>query len=241
MDEDGGEEDLAKYLLYRNSTLIHGGEYYEKTVLVARSVGVVVDIAWHKSSQYETQANNYFKLAAAAALFGLLDVAAAMFVMAHYYRGLKGTYETLAETASSIMAGENEIKEERNRRMALDLEDWIEKRDILQEERRVLNMMLYGSAVYPGGADGVLPPLVYNRFTGGVGYLYGIGQQGVNATEIRNLYTQEIFDASKAGEEGSILEAIATMNRYIALEYAKSGFELEQKSRDCLEVSTNCR
>jgi murein DD-endopeptidase MepM/ murein hydrolase activator NlpD len=219
---EGGEEDLANYLLYRNTTLVHSGENYEKTVLAARSLGNVVNSASERRSHYERLELLFYGLG--------IFLAPPLIALGIYYRGVKNRYTALVSTVRKIRDGEMANKQARDDKLLEALATWSVKYEVVQREQEKLNLMIYGGADYPGSGDGVVPQLSYSSFTSGVNVIYGMGLQSVSASEAKDFYTESLFKASGAAEKNNVLDAITAINSYLGDNYKEAARSVQKRS-----------
>jgi len=221
MNTPGGEDDLARYLLYRNSTLLFGREDNEKSMLIARSIQAVINQAESRRVYYsdmEKKARIAAAASSALAPFSLGATAAAAgssLIAIAVAKTHKDFYDGIKKTVLGIQKGNEQqknyiyIKNE----LITDLGKWNILYDKMKAEEEKLNRMVFGRA------DPAAPsaPLGYNDFIKDLELFYP-EKDGLSAFKLGDaykLYTKKLFKDSKAGAGGSVKSAIEAMNGYL--------------------------
>jgi murein DD-endopeptidase MepM/ murein hydrolase activator NlpD len=208
-----GKEDLAWYLLYRNSTLAYSGEKYEKPALVVRAIQAVINKAESRRGFFSDMERNALIAAgvsSALALlgFGVTAVSAAL-IVAGIAKTNKDFYQGIKTTALAIQTGEAGQKGSKD--LIADLERWNKLYEKMKGEEVKLNRMVYGRT----DAAGAAAPLKYNEFIEDLELFYTGGLPALKLEDARKLYSEALFNDSKAGAIGSVKGAIGVMNGYL--------------------------
>jgi hypothetical protein len=232
----GGKEDLAKYLLYRNTTLAQGvgGEDKEHTVLATRAFDAVINWTQDRRDVYRKAEIALYATAAAEMTLSFLapwHFAAATvaltnaLIMGH----MRSKYDAAIETLTGLKDGSGLNKKENDQYLVDSMGKYLDKSELAQAQREKLNIMLYGSAEAPVRTDGILPILTYGDFAAGLESLFTT--EGL-WKESEELYSEVVFKASEAGRLGTIPDAIAKMNLHLNGEYGDAQKELANQEEE---------
>jgi hypothetical protein len=220
------KKDLARYLLYRDTTLAAGvgGAGAEQSVLVKRALSGAISFVTGRQNVLERDAVNLGIMAAAAAASAVLllvvpgagGAAAVLFAAAAVAllgslnaTDMKKKYEVAENEIIAIQAGH---PSETGKKVTGLFATYLAKRNDTAAERAKLNTMLYGSAEVPAKENGLLPDLEYGDFSKALDSLMTTKELKDEAVE---LYSEDVFTNSGAWHYGTVTEAIEAMNRHL--------------------------
>ncbi|MDR1353747.1 MAG: hypothetical protein LBK05_10750, partial [Treponema sp.] len=233
---DGGEEDIARYLLYRGRNLIGNAADYEENLLKVRAMETVDRAVGETRGNYTVAYKTAMGLGAAltasgAALMassffnpGLILLAqtafagaAAAFVTAgildrtiDQLNGIGNSLKVLMTGAGQNLDGDSGY----HTQFKNDYDKWIESLAYLTQERKALNVMMYGTEDKPVGTADENPELNYENFCQGLSALLDAGETrtAVSYAEAVDLYTRELFDKSGAEAGSTVDGAVRILN-----------------------------
>ncbi|MDR0399509.1 MAG: hypothetical protein LBH51_01025 [Treponema sp.] len=258
MAGEGGEEDIARYLLYRGRNIISDAADHEENLLKVRSMALVERAAGETYRNYTVAVNVAVGLGVsltatgtgllAASFFnpGLLVLAgvafagaAASFATAAVLDHTRGQVDDIGNGIKSLIAGTNanlDSDSAYHAQFKNYYAKWQETLAYLSQERKVLNVMMYGSEEKPAGIedDGTdkTPELSYENFCGGLSLILSTSPARISVSydECAELYTRELFDKSEAKNGATIGGAIRILNSALDKEAAEWKEHLDAES-----------
>jgi hypothetical protein len=247
----GGEEDIARYLLYRGRNLITGSPSYEEDLLKSLAFEKVDRAAGETHRNYTIAFGIAMglgaALAAAAAAYSAtvlfnpgnvflavqaLEAAAVIFAAAGVLGYARDQINNLWGAVQRIQRDTDAVVGRRDSQFQNEYSAWLESAARLKSEREVLNRMLYGAAEKPAAEGEESPPLAYENFRNGLEALLKAGgtKTAVTFEEAIVLYGRALYEESGAREGSSVIGAIKILNS--ALEQKAGGRKtaLEQEA-----------
>jgi hypothetical protein len=253
--EDGGEDDIARYLLYRGRNIIGNAADYEENLLKARAMEIVDRAVGETHRNYTVAYKTALALGAAltatgvglmaSALFnpGLVILAntafagaAAAFVTAGILDHTCGQINDIGNGIKGLMAGAGlNIDGDSGYHTQFNnkYDDWKKALAYLSQERKALNIMMYGTEDKPAGIADEDPELSYENFSQGLSSLLNAGQVRtvVSYAEVIDLFTGELFDKSKAKTGTTVTGAIRIINSVLDKEAVGLKESLDAESK----------
>jgi exonuclease VII small subunit len=243
MAGEGGEEDIARYLLYRNRNIIGNAASYEEDLLKARAVEILDRAIGETSRNYGIAHKTAMGLGAGftATGAGLLatawlnpgnvalakiafTAAAAAFVTAEILDHTRGQIDSIQDGVRGLAAGLKQNLDGSsgyNTQFINNYRQWEKSLAYLSQERKVLNMMMYGTEEKPP-EENESAELDYENFRAGLSALLNSGQAktAVSYEESIELFTGGLFDASGAKAGSSVGGALNLINAFLDKEAA---------------------
>jgi hypothetical protein len=242
----GGEEDIARYLLYRDRNLLGNAADYEETLLNSRAMAAVENaigkthrnytIAWGvalgigaalTATGAALMAVSFFNPGFAVLAGVAFAGAAAAFITAAALNHVRNQISAVRNGVKSLLAGVNSNLNGGNgynTRFTVNYGEWQESLAHLSRERTILNLMTFGTEEKPDTTD-ENQGLSYEEFCTGLSVLFSTGgtRTAVSYDESIGLYTRELYDESGAESASTVTEAITLLNS--ALEKETGGRE----------------
>jgi hypothetical protein len=237
---EGGEEDIARYLLYRDRNIIGNAAAYEEDLLKARAVEIVDRAIGETHRNYTIAFNTAMGLGAAltatgtglmiaavfnpgcATLAGIaFAAAAAAFVTAEVLNNTRDQINGVRDGVRGLSAGLNQNLNGGsgyNTQFNNNFSQWEKSLAYLSQERKALNLMMYGTEDKPAEeAEGENPELSYENFRTGLSALLNTGKTktAVSYSESIGLYSSELFDKSNAKTGSTVGGAIKLINLFL--------------------------
>jgi exonuclease VII small subunit len=253
MAQEGGEEDIARYLLYRGRNIIGNAGDYEENLLKSRSMEIVNGAIGETHRNYTVAFKVAMGLGAALTATGVGLMAASFFnpgfaaLASTAFAGAAvafGTAGALNRTCDQIDGIWNDVKglmagigrnlngdSGYNTQFNNNYSQWEESLASLSRERRALNLMMYGTEDKPSG-ESEDPELSYESFCAGLSALLSTGRTrtAVSWDESIGLYTRELYDNSEAKIGSTVGGAIRLLNASLDKEAARRKEVLDAES-----------
>ncbi|MDR1972753.1 MAG: hypothetical protein LBQ46_12635 [Treponema sp.] len=239
MSRAGGEEDIARYLLYRNRNIIGNAADYEESLLKSRALKLVDNAIGKTYRNYTTAFKVAMGIGAALTATGVALTVASIFnpglataagiafagaAAAFFTAGVldfaRDQLDNIRDGVRNIQNGVNQNLDGGNgynTRFKNNYSEWEQTLAHLAEERKVLNRMMYGTDDKPPNADSELS---YGNFRQGLSALLNNGRarSALSFGEGIDLYSEELFNASGAKAGSTITGALKILNAVIEQE-----------------------
>jgi hypothetical protein len=249
----GGEEDIARYLLYRDTNLIGNAADYEENLLKSRAMAAVENAAGKTHRNYSVAFGVALGLGAALTATGTVllitaffnpgnyvlaavafTAAAAAFVVAGTLDYARGQIDSIRNGVRGLLAGVNQNLDGGNgynTKFRNNYGEWEKSLAYLSQERKVLNLMMFGAEEKPANL-GEDPELSYDNFCTGLFTLFNTGpaRTAVSYEDSIGLYTGELYDRSGAKAGSTVAGAFTLLNAALEKEAAGRMENLEAES-----------
>jgi hypothetical protein len=236
MAGDGGEEDIARYLLYRGRNIIGNAADYEENLLKSRAMETVDRAAGETYQNYTVAYKTAMGLGIALTASGTALLAsslfnpfliilaetafagaAAAFITAGILDNTLDQINSIGNSLKVLMAGVGQNLDGDSgyhTQFKNDYAKWIKSLAYLSQERKALNVMMYGTEDKPAGAADENPELNYENFCQSLSVLLDARETraAVSYTDVVDLYTRELFDRSGAKAGSTVGGAIRILN-----------------------------
>jgi hypothetical protein len=247
----GGEDDIARYLLYRNRNLITGNAAYEEELLKSRAFAkvdrtveethrnytIAFGVAMGIGTAFLATAAGY----RAGALFntGLLILvyqaeyqAALAFASAGVLGHARDQINTIWKAVQGNRSSAEAAVDNRDTQFQREYGAWTESLDRLRAERETLNRMLYGTGEKPAAVGNGAPPLSYENFRGGLEALLTTGDEAIAISfgETMAVYSRSRYEQSGAREGSTVIGAMKVLNGFLDAGAQEGKAVLERKA-----------
>jgi exonuclease VII small subunit len=253
MAREGGEEDIARYLLYRGRNIIGNAGAYEENLLKSRSMEIVSRALGETSRNYAIAFKAAMGLGAsltatgaglmAASFFnpGFVALAGVAFAGAAAAFITAGVLDRARDQINGIWNGVKDLlagvdrnlngDSGYNRQFNDSYSQWEDSLACLSRERKALNLMMYGIEDKPPGEE-ENPELSYENFISGLSALLNTGhaRTTISYDESIGLYTRELFDKSEAKTGSTVGGAVILLNLSLGKEASRQKETLDAES-----------
>jgi hypothetical protein len=228
IQQNGGEDDIAYYLLYRNRNIVAGDFALEEELLKSRAIQILSDSLGATHEKFAVDVRTYTGLAIGFTAIGttlsllsffMPGLAVQAFMAAAAFYTMAGTAEFARKQINSLW---NDVKNLGVQYMAIangangkfhsEYGAWAAATAYLKAEKETLNLLYYGSAQGVNAGE-EKAPLAYDNFRVGLTNIFKIMDDSVvTLDEAIALYDKSLYDQSKAETGSTVIGAISILN-----------------------------
>ncbi|MDR3311977.1 MAG: hypothetical protein LBS64_02450, partial [Spirochaetaceae bacterium] len=232
-----GREDLARYILYRDTSLTIKCAQREQTEMKTRAVKIVSDKLTARVNDYAKKERASFATAAAcfaaacipfAPTGALIAAGVAATVLGVDFGLKKRDLSDVRSAVNDVFIGHMTNGDDQNKREGDSFDKWLEIRADFQEKRDTLDRY-YGERA-PGETE-----LRMNSFLASLTEILDNAAGSVTGAEMRGKYTETLFASSGTKNALGTVDAIGKLNGHLQMAEAKKLTALNEDHLQMLE------